>query len=1077
MEQTRYRLIRRIGRGGMGEVWLADDLTLNRKVAIKFALVPQSSWRFEQEVAITALLQHPGIVPVYTGGCQKGIRYYVMRYVEGQRFDQAIAEFHRLLHRPSDFARRQIRLAFLELIHRFLAVCRTIAYAHSQGIIHRDLKPTNIILGQFGETIVLDWGLARRINCSEQSQSDSSTLSTPHQVTRTGAQIGTPAYMAPEQRLGLPADQRTDVFLLGATLYHLLTGQVPFTGQTAAFAPCFTQRWLPRALQAICSKAMQPEAADRYDSVEALAADIESWLADQNVAAYDEPMHERLLRWIRRHRLAATSVAAMLAAALPLLIFFSAALAAKNRQLLASNTDLEISLSREEAARREAQYNLQVAEEARLIAEERRRKVQQTILRLRQVLNLITSDEVIDFISRRKELTAENRQLLEAIVAYHQQSIEELSVSEQDKHQHAITFGRIGRLLHILGRPDQSLQALQLACKLFEQLVAKHPDEPQHRHELAKCHVNLAYLLQFLGRFQEAHDAYQQALHLLVKLAAEHPQNLEYRKDLAATHLNLAVLLRDLGRFQEAHDAYQQAIVLREKLVTERPRNPDYRRDLATTYVNFAVLLQSIERFQEAHRAFERGVHLLENLAAEHPQIPVYRKDLAASYINFANLLQDLGRLQEAVQFSTQALELLQKLVAERAEIPEYRKDLASVYNNLAILFKELKRFQEAHYAYQQAIHLQEKLVAEYPQIPEHRQKLARTFLSMGIFLRTNGRFQEAHRVYQQALHVQEKLAAQHPQIPEYRQDLASTYNNLAALLQSMGRFHQARDAYQQSINLRKKLVAEHPQNPAYRQKLASTYSNIGVVLQTLGDLQEAYRAQEQALHIQEKLVAEHPQYPAYCHELANTHNNLGLLLRRLGKPKEAEQAYRQAILLREKLAREHPQFLQNSLNLIKIYINLGNLLNDSERLNESEQVYRQASEILEKLIIESSDVILDVYHMLSVTRSQLASVLARRGQIKESERIIMSAIECCRSACNKYPGDVLMRFELANNLNMLGAILAIQKRDKDAYIAWVDAYNIMQSIIKEGHKSSEFNSLLKQLELQLKNTKNTKNP
>jgi hypothetical protein len=288
MQVAQYRIREKIGKGGMGKVYLADDLVLNRKVAIKFAQTPAPQARFQREAEITALLEHPGVVPVLMRGQQDGRLYYVMRYVEGERFDQAIHSWHKSCQSARDFRRTKVQLQFRELLQRFVAVCQTVAYAHSRGIIHRDLKPNNILLGRFGETIVLDWGLAKR-----KSEAGS---------TAAGSRLGTKAYMAPEQVDGKPADERTDVFLLGATLYHLLTGQPPFYRGRPAKPPRQLKPWIPAALQAICCKAMADDPQARYATAEQLAADVKRWLADEPVAVYREPLGQRLARWLRRHR-------------------------------------------------------------------------------------------------------------------------------------------------------------------------------------------------------------------------------------------------------------------------------------------------------------------------------------------------------------------------------------------------------------------------------------------------------------------------------------------------------------------------------------------------------------------------------------------------------------------------------------------------------------------------------------------------------------------------------------------------------------------------------------------------------
>ncbi|MER3441921.1 MAG: hypothetical protein C4296_11215 [Gemmataceae bacterium] len=304
--QARFRLKEPIGQGGMGKVWKADDLVLGRTVAVKLASWsdPDSLRRFELEAAVTARLDHPAVPAVYARGQQNGYHYYVMRYVEGTPFDQAIRNWRKKIHSQRHWLDHQ--LEFRTLVQHFLDVCRLMDYAHSRGIVHRDLKPNNIVLGNYGETVVLDWGLARPLD--QQPAPAASQTATPQEqtvvaLTSPGQRLGTPAYMAPEQASGQTEQigKPTDIFLLGATLYQLLTGQAPFGSLAEArdgrFRPvrqCCP--WIPAALEAVCLKAMQRDPAQRYGSAGALADDLAAWLADEPVSVYTDPLPVRLRR-------------------------------------------------------------------------------------------------------------------------------------------------------------------------------------------------------------------------------------------------------------------------------------------------------------------------------------------------------------------------------------------------------------------------------------------------------------------------------------------------------------------------------------------------------------------------------------------------------------------------------------------------------------------------------------------------------------------------------------------------------------------------------------------------------------
>lgn len=357
----RFRVLRPWREGGLGKVSVAQDEELHREVALKeikyqHARNPASRERFLLEAEITGALEHPGIVPVYgLGNYGDGRPFYAMRFVRGDSLEEAIERYHK----PN--SQREAGkgvVAFRELLGRFIDVCNAVAYAHSRGVLHRDLKPGNIILGKYGETLVVDWGLAKIAGKSDEPAA--AFEETPLEIhaksgsapTRMGALIGTPAFMSPEQaegRLDLlgPA---SDVYSLGATLYAVLTGIAPFTDRdvenvlakvrTGEFPPPKTlNAQLELPLEAICLKAMSLKSADRYSSPTYLADDLERWLADEPVAAYRESFVARVRRWGRRHRAIVTGssvllISTTLALAIgTLLIGYQKAEADRQRQL------------------------------------------------------------------------------------------------------------------------------------------------------------------------------------------------------------------------------------------------------------------------------------------------------------------------------------------------------------------------------------------------------------------------------------------------------------------------------------------------------------------------------------------------------------------------------------------------------------------------------------------------------------------------------------------------------------------------------------------------------------------------
>jgi hypothetical protein len=300
----RYRLGTELGRGGMGRVVEAFDLQLGRTVALKEVLPtggPGVARRFVREVQVTARLEHPSIIPLYDAGTTSdGRPFYVMRRVSGRPLDQLMAQAAGLADR-------------LTLVPAVLAAIDAVAHAHHRGVIHRDLKPANILVGELGETVVIDWGLAKVIG--EDDEAPGTLIAQPSDSLRTqiGAVFGTPGFMAPEQARGEELDPRGDVYALGATLYQLLAGAPPHSGTSATEVIAKTGSrevtpvdviapGAPPELVAIVGKALAFDAAGRYPDAGALGEDVRRFLAGQLVAAHRYTRRQRVSRFARRQR-------------------------------------------------------------------------------------------------------------------------------------------------------------------------------------------------------------------------------------------------------------------------------------------------------------------------------------------------------------------------------------------------------------------------------------------------------------------------------------------------------------------------------------------------------------------------------------------------------------------------------------------------------------------------------------------------------------------------------------------------------------------------------------------------------
>jgi serine/threonine protein kinase len=273
---TRYELVEPVGRGGMGTVYRARDRELDRPVALKVLnAAPEDAAavaRMTKEARIIARLEHPSIVPVHDCGLlPDGRFYYAMKLVRGKRLDESVS--------PAT--------ALTERLQLFQKVCDAVSFAHAHGVIHRDLKPQNIMIGAFGEVLVMDWGIAQEAGES----------------AAPGTVVGTPGYMAPEQERGETGriDARADVYALGAILYFLFTGQPP---EPPLRRPQQYDRLIPRPLEAVCLKALAPERDDRYPGAAELAGDVADFLAGRRVRAYPEGPLDTAVRLATNYRTA-----------------------------------------------------------------------------------------------------------------------------------------------------------------------------------------------------------------------------------------------------------------------------------------------------------------------------------------------------------------------------------------------------------------------------------------------------------------------------------------------------------------------------------------------------------------------------------------------------------------------------------------------------------------------------------------------------------------------------------------------------------------------------------------------------
>jgi serine/threonine-protein kinase len=767
----RFRILRPHAQGGLGAVFVALDGELHREVALKQILDrhaddPTSRARFLLEAEITGGLEHPGIVPVYgLGAYPDGRPYYAMRFIRGESLKEAIAAFHADETLRADPGRRALGL--LKLLRRFLAVCDAIDYAHSRGVLHRDLKPSNVILGKHGETLVVDWGLAKAVGRAEPgAASDERTLvpssSSGSAETLPGSALGTPAYMSPEQAIG-DLDRlgpRSDVYSLGATLYCLLTGRPPAEGedvgevlravQKGEFPP--PRRLDPSidpALEAICVKAMALRPEDRHAAPRALAEDIEHWMADEPVAAWREPWARRARRWERRHR---TAVMAATSAVLVALVGMFSVLVVQAR----ANTELTQSNAALAAANVRERERFALAMDA---------------------VKLFHGEVSEDLLLKEKPFAALRTKLLRGAAGFYAR-LEGLLAGQTDRPSRSLlarAYDELAELTDKIGIKPEALAVRRKALAVRRGLAAGPTADTQTQADLARSLVAVGWLQQRTGDMAEALASYEEALR---STATSDPDE-RLQAVLGLTYQRIGRLLEYTGRPTEAAPSYQRALAIRQELADANPGAPQLQSDLAETHTQIAHLLVLIGKPTEAARSDERALAILQGLVDAHPGDIQFRTDLAMCHENIGYGLQLTGKSAEALMAYQRAQAIRQELADANPNITEFQYLLARSHDHIGWGYRLSGKPAEALAALERAMAIYRKLVATDPSAILFRSRLALCLGHVGGIHVEAGRPAEAAAALRQSVAILERLPTVEP-VDRY--NLACGHANLAGI-------------------------------------------------------------------------------------------------------------------------------------------------------------------------------------------------------------------------------------------------------------------------------------------------------
>ncbi len=827
----RYTLLQKIGGGGMGDVWMAQQTApVRRTVAVKLIKAGMDTRavlaRFDAERQALAVMDHPNIARVLDGGSTPAGRpYFVMELVKGVPITKFCDE------------RKLTPQQRLEL---FIPVCQAIQHAHQKGVIHRDIKPGNVLVALYDDkpvVKVIDFGIAK---------ATAQPLTERTLVTGYGAVVGTPEYMSPEQAgfNQLDIDTRSDVYSLGVLLYELLTGTTPVDRKSLQDAALHEVLRIVREVDAprpsdrlsssanlpgvaanrgtepkklsgqfrgeldwIVLKALEKDRGRRYESALAFAADVQRHLANEVVAARPPTPGYRLQKFVRRNRGPVAAVAAVFLALVAGVVgttlgLFEAS-AAKQREsdrangereakeneatqkglaeanAVLANGNAELARQNEAAAikERDAKDDALKAEKLARSDEKKARD------RAYAALQTFSDDFVERQLAREPVLRDEDKAFMRQIIAEFDAVAAIAGADRESQFFRAAGRARVGVIRYRLGELKEAEASLRDALAIQTKLAADYPDHPDRdldRHERAKCLNNLSLLLSSTSRVKEAEKTIIEALDIQKKLVADFPDNATASQGLSNSHNTLGNLQREGGKPKEAEASYREALAVQKRLAERFPDRPEFRIATSLSLNNLSLVMRDTGRLKDAYGAVHESLGVMVKLSEQFPG---------------------------------------------RVDVREY---LGSGFSNIGVMFRALNRPKDAETAHKEAQATFRALAADFPARPQYQEQLATTDTNLGVLYRATNRMKEAETVYRESLAIHKRLAADFPKSSSMEVGLTMSYNNLANLFNSLGRLNDAEPLYLEARAILRRLVKEMPNQPDIVNDLANVCTNLG---------------------------------------------------------------------------------------------------------------------------------------------------------------------------------------------------------------------------------------------------------
>jgi eukaryotic-like serine/threonine-protein kinase len=1042
--KARYSLTHLHAKGGMGQVWLARDTALGRQIALKELRPDQVDnsivcSRFLYEAKITAQLEHPGIVPVYEVG-EGEVPYYTMRFVQGRTLSEAIRAYHK-----KQATRASSPVGMVELLTAFVGVCHAVAYAHSRGIIHRDLKGRNVVLGEFGEVILLDWGLAKRIGTDRQpterrdeaaptetelaegelaaavgagnrkgdgarslssNTSDGSVLKPGISPTSNGD-----SNHFPSSDLGSGQGIRVES---GAGPEGTMQGQI--LGTPAFMAP----------EQASGRHDLVDERTDVY-GLGAILYEILTgrppFIGPKTAAVIDKVCHQPPIP----PRQIVTGMAAR----------FEGLEAVCLKALEKSPSARYASASKlaQEVQRWLADEPVQAFPEpwiTRALRWGRRHKsIVAAAAALLATATIALAVSTVLIAREAKEAEAQGQQARKAVGLL--TKVSEIGFDDQ---------------------PDPMQQEfLKNALNYYEQFTRRSTNNPTVKLEHARAYHQMGDIQRKLGQLSESGHAYRRAIEMLGALTEDTHVGHEAKQVLARTHTLLADLLVRRGDNKgQAEPLYERAALLQQALTSLPAATPEDRLRLGQTLKSQADLLRRKGQLGQAKTGYDKALSMLEEAHAGAAQRNQIRNDLALAHDARGFVYRELGDLNSAETDYRRAVELIEDLVKEFPTVPSHREALARAYNSLGMIEERTGLLADAERHYRLEWPLADRLAQDYPERPEYRRVLARTLSNLGNVL-ARKRDPEADLVLRRAVEVNRPLAAKYGDDPQIRFDLAKDYHCLGVQQLELAHPETAIGLFRQAQPISEALVKEFPDEPRYAELLAQHHESLGSSLGVLGR-----PSAEQNFHtadaIYGKLVARYPDNVNYRIGQAHCLREEALIAAGAEHPEDAVAINKDA--LRKLEVKDARKMTTEALRLkASLLCNLGTLKRPG-----AEQALHDSIAISQSLVDRKPSGSED-RHNLAVAQSNLGDLLVELKRSAEARPLLAQSVANLEKLVTEAPKAIDYQSHIAIVLELQGKCLDQNNKPALAKAALENAVEHQQQAVRLSKNGPSYRALL----------------